>query len=130
MNYKIVTLNDLINLAFKIPDEGMQTHYVPGPPNRIIKPAHSEIRVYVKGSPLYFICEEGTFICPSLPKFEKILRSENFMKANMENPFPRLSLPSEYYQCIKLWNVIKSQFNAFYYKTNDSNEETSKDLVR
>ena len=60
MNYRINTLEELKNFAFKIPEEGMQTHYVPGFPNKIIKPASSfEKRVFIKGSPLVFIDEEG-----------------------------------------------------------------------
>ena len=127
MNYHINTLGELKNFAFKIPEEGMQTHYVPGSPNKIIKPASFEKRVFIKGSPLFFIDEEGTFICPLLPRFEKILRRENFERIYLDIPFSSLVLSTDYNQCIQQWNIIKSGFNEFYYP-NDNNIENGKDL--
>ena len=127
MNYHIDTLEKLKIFAFKIPKEGMQTHYVPGAPNKIIKPVSFEKKVFVKGSPLLFVDEEGTFICPLLPGFEKILRRENFERIYLDIPFSPLVLSTNYNQCIQQWNIIKSEFNKFYYPNNNG-MENSKDL--
>ena len=127
MNYHINTLGELKNFAFKIPEGGMQTHYVPGSPNKIIKPASFEKRVFIKGSPLVFIDEEGTFLCPFLTGFEKILRRENFERIYLNIPFSPLVLSTDYNQCIQQWTIIKSHLNKFYYP-NDNGMENSKDL--
>ena len=127
MNYPINTLEDLKNFAFKIPEEGMQTHYVPGFPNKIIKPTSFEKRVFIKGSTLIFIDEEGTFICPLLSGFEEILHRESFEEVNIQNPFSPLSLPLDYSSCIAQWNLIKNELDKSYHK-NDSHLENSKDL--
>lgn len=129
INYNIYTLEDLKNFAFKIPEDGMQTHYVPGFPNKIIKPAHSKKRVFIKSSPLFFVCEEGTFICPLLPRFEKILRKEKFERIYLENPFSSLILPLDYKSCIAQWNLIKNELDRFYYQ-DDSCTENSKGIDR
>ncbi len=127
IEHKIQTLEDLKKFAFKIPEAGMQTHYVPGFPNKIIKPAQSEKRVFIKSSPLIFVCEEGTFICPLLPRLEKILRETNFERIHLSNPFSPLNLPLDYNSCIAQWNLIKRELDNFYYK-DDSCKENGKDL--
>lgn len=127
IEYNIETLKDLKQFAFKIPSTGMQTHYVPGPPNKIITPAQSEKRVFIKGSPLVFVCEEGTFICPLLPRLEKILREANFKRICLPNPFPPLNLPLDYISCVAQWNLIKQELDKSYYK-NNSSKENSEDL--
>ena len=127
MNPRINNLEELKNFAFKIPEEGIQTHYVPGSPNKIIKPASFEKRVFIKGSPLVFIDEEGTFICPLLSEFEEILNRESFEEVNIQNPFSPLSLPLDYSSCIAQWNLIKNELDKSYHK-NDSHLENSKDL--
>ena len=127
INHNIQTLEDLKQFAFQVPKTGMQTHYVPGAPNKMIKPAYSEKRVFIKDSPLFFVCEDGTFICPLLPGLEKILRDENFERVYMENPFPSLQLPLDYNSRIAQWNLIKQELDSSYYK-NNSCKENDKDL--
>lgn len=129
MSYHINTLEELKKFAFKIPTEGMQTHYVSGSPNKIIKPTSSEKRVFVKGSPLLFVDEDGSFICPLLPGFEKILRKENFERIYFDIPFSPLVLSTDYNQCMQQWNIIKNGFDEFYYP-NNNRMENSKDLGR
>ena len=127
IEHNIQTLEDLKEFAFQIPSTGMQTHYVPGAPNKLIIPAQSEKRVFIKGSPLVFVCEEGTFICPLLPRLEKILREANFERIRLPNPFPPLNLPLDYYSRIAQWNLIKQELDSSYYK-NNSCKENGKDL--